>query len=88
MSMSDFYQNKGKEPLFSVKVDFDSTIAIPERDIMKSEPIEFRLPPNGDSNEEDFDPLVHLELEVKRLFENNSLKDSLKKMIEIFSQTQ
>jgi hypothetical protein len=64
MSTSDFYQNKGKEPLFSVKVDFDSSKHIPEQDILKTEPKEYRLPPNGDSREEDFDPLVHLELEV------------------------
>jgi hypothetical protein len=47
-----------------VKVDFDSSKHIPEQDILKTEPKEYRLPPNGDSREEDFDPLVHLELEV------------------------
>jgi hypothetical protein len=44
----------------------DPSIEIPEYEIDKVVPQEFKLPPHGQSKDEDFDPTVHLELEPEK----------------------
>ena len=60
------YQHKGMEPIFKVNVIFDPDHQIPENEILMIKPEDFKLPPHGNSKDEDFDPTVHLELEPEK----------------------
>lgn len=69
MSEQDIYQNRGALPMFKLSIMFD-----PERHagtIVKERPLEFKLPPYGNSTVEDFDPTVHLELEPEKKKKEN-----------------
>jgi len=72
---NDMFKSKGVEPLFLVKIQFDPEVEIPESDIVLVEPHDFRLPPHGDSKEEDFDPTVHFETEKPKGDDDESEED-------------
>lgn len=44
--------------------------------IVQIEPIEFKLPPHGNSKDEEFDPTVHLELEPEKTEKDGEEEDS------------
>ena len=54
---------RGREPLFYVSITLNDKRDVPPEEIKSVECEDFRLPPTGTSEEKDFDPLVHLELE-------------------------
>ena len=62
----DMYQHRGNEPMFKVAVIFDPDNTVPEEEIKKVKPIDFKLPPHGQSKDADFDPTVHMELEPEK----------------------
>ncbi len=62
----DMYQHRGIEPMFKVSVMFDPDNEIPENEIQQIKPVDFKLPPHGNSIDEDFDPTIHLELEPEK----------------------
>ena len=50
-------------PLFLVKLELQSEVPIPDSEIAKVEIEDFKPPPHGTSQPQDFDLLSHLELE-------------------------
>lgn len=61
-----YQQQQGFDPIFQVQITFDPAVNIDERDIIKNEAIDFKLPPHGKSKPEDFDMTCHLELEDEK----------------------
>ena len=57
---------RGSEPLFTVNLVLNDKIAIPANEIKKVVCEDFILPPRGQSREQDFDLLCHLELEPEK----------------------
>jgi dynein heavy chain len=57
---------RGREPLFNVSVTLNDARPLPEKEIKKVVCEDFILPPRGQSREEDFDLLCHLELEPEK----------------------
>ena len=49
--------------MFSVDIHFYPENAIYQNDIIQTRPEDFLRPPHGESEDKDFDPTVHLELE-------------------------
>ena len=52
--------------MFKVSVIFDPDRQIEDDEITQVKPVDFKLPPHGNSKDEDFDPTVHLELEQEK----------------------
>lgn len=57
---------RGREPLFNVSVTLNDTKPLPEKEIKRVVCEDFILPPRGNSKEDDFDLLCHLELEPEK----------------------
>ena len=66
LTEQDMYQHRGIEPMFKVDILFDPETEIPSDEIEMVKPQDFKLPPHGNSRDEDFDPTVHLELEPEK----------------------
>jgi len=57
---------RGQEPLFNISVTLNDARAIPGNEIKKVVCDDFVLPPRGQSKDQDFDLLCHLELEPEK----------------------
>jgi hypothetical protein len=57
---------RGQEPLFNISVTLNDTRQIPANEIKKVVCDDFILPPRGQSKDQDFDLLCHLELEPEK----------------------
>ena len=71
----DVYHHRGNEPLFKVQIIFEPKNQIPANEIIEEKPVDFKLPPHGNSKDEDFDPTVHLELEPEKLATEDDEED-------------
>ena len=58
--------SRGREPLFYVQISLTDKKEIPASEIKSIPTDDFRLPPQGTSQEKDFDLLCHLELEPEK----------------------
>lgn len=57
---------RGSEPLFTVNLTLNDKVNIPTNEIKKQVCEDFVLPPRGQSKDQDFDLLCHLELEPEK----------------------